>query len=91
MGLFVGRGYAVESNKERGLGKPDICLIDDENRRALVIETKRSTSAERMERDCQVALAQIRDNGYADGLEDYDVSYCGIAFYRKRALVRMPR
>ena len=27
-GIFVGRGYGVESNKERGLGRPDIHSAD---------------------------------------------------------------
>ena len=25
-GVFVGRGYNIESNKEKGLGRPDIIL-----------------------------------------------------------------
>ncbi|MCI9190226.1 MAG: AAA family ATPase, partial [Lachnospiraceae bacterium] len=32
-GIFVGRGYNVESNKEKGLGRPDILLKDKRNRR----------------------------------------------------------
>ena len=27
-GIFVGRGYEVESNRERGLGRPDIHSAD---------------------------------------------------------------
>ena len=55
-GLFVGRGYETESNKERGLGRPDLLLLDADNRRAMIIETKKSTSAEQMEKDCDAAL-----------------------------------
>ncbi len=41
-GVFVGRGYEVESNKEKGLGRPDIFLKDRRNRRAIIIEAKKS-------------------------------------------------
>ena len=87
-GVFVGRGYEVESNKESGLGRPDIRLKDDDNRRALIIEAKKSVSKGQMEHDCETALKQIMDNQYASGLEDYDVSCYGIAFYQKSALVK---
>ena len=87
-GIFVGRGYGVESNKEHGLGRPDIKLTDKPNRRALVIEAKRSDSMEHMEQDCEAALRQIVDQEYAVDLEGYDVSCYGVAFYKKNALVR---
>ena len=86
-GIFVGMGYEVESNKERGLGRPDIKLIDWRNRRALIIETKKSAQKELMERDCADALHQIVENEYARNLDGLDVSCYGIAFYRKNALV----
>ena len=41
-GVFVGRGYEVESNKEKGLGRPDILLKDRKNRRAMIVEAKKS-------------------------------------------------
>lgn len=45
-GIFVGRGgYAVRSNKERGLGRPDVDLRDKKNRRAIIIEAKKSENA----------------------------------------------
>lgn len=87
-GIFVGRGYGVESNKERGLGRPDIKLIDDDNRRALIIETKKSDSAAQMDHDCDEALRQIVDQEYAKGLDAYQVTCYGIAFYQKSALVK---
>ena len=87
-GIFVGRGYEVESNKERGLGRPDIRLIDDDNRRILIIEAKKSDSAGQMERDCDVALKQIVDQEYTKGLDVYQVYCYGIAFYQKSALVK---
>ena len=44
--IFVGRGYGVESNKERRLGRPDIQLTDNVNRRVLIIEAKKSDRKE---------------------------------------------
>ena len=87
-GIFVGRGYEVESNKERGLGRPDIKLTDDANRRILIIEAKKTNRKELMEHDCQEALQQIVDREYAKQLDEYTVLCYGIAFYQKSALVR---
>lgn len=87
-GIFVGRGYAVESNKERGLGRPDIKLTDRQNRRVLIIEAKKSDSVVQMESDCRKALQQIMDQEYTKGLDEYQVICYGIAFYQKRALVK---
>ncbi len=87
-GIFVGRGYEVESNKERGLGRPDIRLIDDANRRILIIEAKKSAHKEEMEQDCQEALRQIVDQEYAKNLDEYDVICYGISFYQKSACVK---
>lgn len=89
-GIFVGRGgYWVQSNKEEGLGRPDIDLRDIPNRRAIIIEAKISKSKSRMEYWCDEAINQIQKNGYAQGLEGYrDIKCYGIAFYRKSALVK---
>ena len=89
-GIFVGLGYGVKSNKESGDGRPDIALTDRNEGRVLIIEAKRSTSAGNMHADCETALRQIADNDYAAAyMEDYDDVMCyGVAFYRKRALVK---
>ena len=87
-GIFVGRGYEVESNKERGLGRPDIRLTDDANRRVLIIEAKKSDRKDQMEKDCEEALRQILDQEYAEGMDEYHVICYGIAFYQKSALVK---
>ena len=78
----------MESNKERGLGRPDIKLIDKRNRRVLIIETKKSGSKAQMEHDCDKALQQIINQEYAKGLDGYTVFCYGIAFYKKSALVK---
>ena len=88
-GVFTGLGYEVESNKEKGLGRPDILLLDDDNRRAIVIEAKKSASRADMGSDCGKALEQIDARKYADALYGYTQVLCyGVAFFQKEALVR---
>ena len=88
-GIFTGLGYGVESNKEKGLGRPDILLKDDDNRRAIIIEAKKSASRADMEADCGRALEQIDTRKYAEGLYGYTQLLCyGVAFFQKEALVR---
>ena len=89
-GLFVERGgYMVYSNKERGLGRPDIDLRDKKNRRVIIIEAKKSEREEDMPSDCEKAIKQIIDNQYAAKLDGYrQIMHYGIAFYKKSALVK---
>ena len=88
-GIFTGLGYEVESNKEKGLGRPDIILKDKKNRRAIIIEAKKSASRTDMEADCGRALEQIDTKKYAEGLYGYTQVLCyGVAFFQKEALVR---
>ena len=79
-GAFVGIGYEVESNKEKGLGRPDILLKDDENRRAIIIEAKKS------DREFDLIIKEK----YAEGLYGYEQILCyGIAFFQKQARVKI--
>lgn len=89
-GLFVGLGYSVESNKESGLGRFDVFVKDRKNRRAMLIEAKKSDSEEEMELDCEKALKQIIDRGYAKRPEQgYGKIICyGVAFFRKSAMLK---
>ena len=89
-GLFVGLGYSVESNRESGLGRFDVLVRDRRNRRVMIIEAKKSGSQEQMETDCEKALEQIRERGYAKGIDPgYRTVLCyGISFFRKTALVK---
>lgn len=88
-GAFVGLGYEVESNKEKGLGRPDIFLKDDDNRRVIIIETKRSKKEENLDQDCDRAVSQILSKKYAEGLYGYTQILCyGIAFFQKQARVK---
>ena len=88
-GAFVGLGYEVESNKEKGLGRPDIFLKDDDNRRVIIIETKRSKKEDNLDQDCDRAVSQILSKKYAEGLYGYTQILCyGIAFFQKEARVK---
>ena len=89
-GVFVGRGYSVESNKEKGLGRPDIFLKDRRNRRAIIIEAKKSDKESDMDKDCDKAIKQIIDEKYAEGISGYEQILCyGVAFYQKQAKVKL--
>ena len=88
-GAFVGLGYEVESNKEKGLGRPDIFLKDDDNRRVIIIETKRSKKEDNLDQDCDRAVNQILSKRYEEGLYGYTQILCyGIAFFQKEARVK---
>ncbi len=89
-GVFVGRGYSVESNKEKGLGRPDIFLKDRRKRRAIIIEAKKSDKESDMDKDCDKAIKQIIDEKYAEGISGYEQILCyGVAFYQKQAKVKI--
>ena len=89
-GLFVGLGYAVDSNKESGLGRFDIRVRDRKNRRAIIFEVKKAGSASQMDSACDEALRQIVDKGYAGTIEPgYEKIICyGVAFFRKSAMIK---
>lgn len=93
MGLFAGAGYAVESNREYGLGRLDIVIRDRKSRRILILEIKHSRSAQEMEGDCARAFAQIDIGRYARRfLEGYQTVLCyGVAFYKKQCMVKIAR
>ena len=89
-GVFVGRGYSVDSNKEKGLGRPDILLKDRKNRRAIIIEAKRSVKESDMDKDCQEAIKQIVKEKYAEGLSGYEEIICyGAAFFQKQVRLKL--
>lgn len=89
-GIFAGAGYMVESNKEYGEGRSDIVVKDLRDGRAAVFEVKYAKRLTDLEQECEKAVMQIDDRMYAKTLEDrYDqVSCFGIAFYKKRCLIR---
>ena len=89
-GIFVGRGYSVDSNKEKGLGRPDLLMKDRKNKRAIIIEAKKSDKESDLEKDCGKAIKQIVDEKYAEAVKGYEqvLSY-GVAFFQKQVRVKL--
>ena len=58
-GIFVGAGYAVESNREHGEGRSDVIVQDYPGDRIAIFEVKYAKSQESMEKSCEEAVAQI--------------------------------
>ena len=90
MNMLASFHYSVESNREHGEGRSDIVVYDEENSRVVIFEAKVAKSPEELPRACDAALRQIEAQQYAEDLRDeYDEILCyGIAFYKKRCLVK---
>lgn len=90
-GIFAGAGYVVESNKEHGEGRSDIIVYDTAGGRIAIFEVKYAKELEKLSENCDIALHQIDDRRYANDFEDaYDEIFCyGIAFYKKRCMIKM--
>ena len=89
-GIFAGAGYAVESNREHGEGRSDIVVQDYSGDHAAVFEIKYAGSQEGLLKSCEEAVAQIDDRMYGEVFQDdYSRVICyGVAFYKKRCLVK---
>jgi len=71
-GLFLGAGYAVNSNSEAGTGRADVIIKEQRRRRALVIEVKwfgKKENRNSLEKECAYALQQIEKEQYKKNLE----------------------
>ena len=90
-GILAGSGCAVESNREHGEGRSDIVMYHPDRPQVVLFEAKYAKTLHGLEVSCAAALQQIEDRQYAKEFEDdYDSVLCyGIAFYKKRCLVRM--
>ena len=90
-GILAGSGCAVESNREHGEGRSDIVMYHPDRPQVVLFEAKYAKTLHGLEESCAAALEQIEDRQYAKEFEeDYDSVLCyGIAFYKKRCLVRM--
>lgn len=89
-GIFTSRGFMPDSNEEAGLGRLDLRVKDRGQRRALLMEFKRSKTEKDLDADCDEAIAQIFTKGYDRTLpEGYAQQLIyGIAFYAKIAKVK---
>ena len=91
LGLFTFTEWEVESNREYGNGRPDIILRDTKNKRAAVIETKRTTSEDKLADKAEEAIQQIKTNRYAAPLirrKGWKVSLWGMAFFKKNCVLK---
>ena len=88
-GLLLDGRYIVRSNDEMGSGRSDIAVEDPGQRRAVIIETKRSRDYDHLEGDCAAALRQIEENQYGRPYlkKKYRVITYGIAFSEKECHV----
>lgn len=88
-GIFTGAGYSVQSNKEYGLGRPDIVIADARNRRAIIIEVKYAAKKSELAGVAEEAVNQIETRKYAEKFSDeYDNVICyGIAFWKKKCMI----
>ncbi len=92
-GIFAGAGYMVESNREHGEERSDVIVCDPVHSRLAVFEAKYAGRIDKMEDCCENALHQINEKMYAaefDGSYDQVTCY-GIAFYKKRCLVKIQK
>ncbi len=81
-GLFRGMGYKVESNREYGMGRPDIVVLNSKKRRAAVFELKGENET------LKKASDQIDEKKYSDGLTEPSLIMCyAVRFSEKSAEV----
>lgn len=90
-GIFAGAGYIVKSNREHGDGRSDVEVKDYDGDRIAIFEVKYSRRLEDLPYDCERAIKQIDVRRYGEEFaEDYSTVICyGIAFYRKRCMVKV--
>lgn len=90
VGLLLNSIYRIRSNAEMGNGRSDIVIEDDRNRRAVIIEVKRSADYDDLEADSEKGISQIRENNYAWPYQrrKYTVLAYGIAFSEKDCSVK---
>ena len=89
-GLFS-NDYNVQSNKESGDGRFDLCLSQkDKFDVAILIECKHSSDAKNLVQDSLAGAKQIVEKNYIHDLQCQGYSHIvgyGIAFYKKRCYV----
>ncbi len=85
-------GYRVKSNRESGNGRPDIVMTESKFRgRAMILELKISDTIQGMERKCEEALTQMKEQKYESSLEDdgyQPILKYAICFFKKGCMVK---
>ncbi len=87
------KGYTVKSNRESGLGRPAILILERRRHQlAIIIEIKVAPKFGQLAVKCDEALRQIEERNYeAELVEDcyQKIVKYGIAFYQKSCMVKM--
>ena len=81
--------WYVKSNREAGNGFGDIIIKIEDKRIGMIIELKYAEDA-KLSAECESAMKQIEDRGYATELKDagfYKILKYGIACYKKKCKV----
>ncbi len=83
--------YVVQSNREEGIGRPDIVLYPEQSKDpAIIFEIKTRKKYNEMEDGLEEAYDQIRTRKYEDGVLDdgyLGVRSYGICFCKKSCIV----
>ena len=92
-GLLVNiGGYRVKSNRESGNGRPDIVMTESKFRgRAMILELKISDTIQGMEKKCEEAFTQMKEQNYAVPLEEdgyQPILKYAICFFKKGCMVK---
>ena len=81
-GIFCGMGYTVDSNRDHGMGKPDIVVYDYKRMRVAVFEDKSE------KKSLSSAMKQIEEKRYIDDLGAFNlVLTYAVKFKDKKAEV----
>lgn len=91
VGLLTGNAdWVVRSNVEAGEGFADIIIESEDPDSGIIIELKYSKEASGLDKACKKAIEQIKDRRYYEYLKNdgrQDITFYGIAFYKKRCKV----
>lgn len=93
-GLLSGfKGYHTKSNREHGLGRTDITLLEQRRHKlAVIIEIKVADEFSMLEQKCDEALQQIENKQYDMPLKKdcyQKIIKYGIAFNKKSCMIKM--
>ena len=85
-------GYRVKSNRESGNGRPDIVMTESKFRgRAMILELKISDTIQGMEKKCEEAFTQMKEQNYAVPLAEdgyQPILKYAICFFKKGCMVK---
>ena len=91
VGLLTGNAdWVVRSNVEAGEGFADIIIESEDPDSGIIIELKYSKEASGLDKACKKAIEQIKDRRCYEYLKNdgrQDITFYGIAFYKKRCKV----